>query len=156
MKTRILLGTALLVFISASQLRAQEFDLSNFAEDIENMLHKLEIGDKELDKCYEIYKSLSNSLLDLNEEIIGKNLKEVANLIEKKYAASNKQFQEVLDKEQFSGVKDLNDKQSKQLIEALTGSRGLIGTHGLVNEEGVIGKKGKRGQISIVVGTCIK
>ena len=162
MKTKSLFFLIAFLCISVSQVSAQEFDLSSFSDDIEELLHKLEIGDEELEKCYEIYKGLSKSLRDLNEEIFGMNIKEVEELILKKYASANKEFQEVLTEEQYGmgpgpyGVQDLNKDQSKMLIEALVGEKGLIATHGLVDEKGMIGKKGARGNISIVVGTCIK
>ena len=156
MKTKVLFCLIVLLSFSASQVLAQEFDLSTFADDIEETMHKLEIGDGEVEKCHEIYKSLNKSLLNLNEEIMGINVKEVEGLIEKKFNAANKSFKEVLGKEEYNEVQNLNTKLSKSLIEALVGRRGLIGTNGLVDEKGMIGKKGARGQISIVVGTCIK
>jgi len=156
MKTKVLFCLIVLLSFSANQVWAQEFDLSTFADDIEETMHKLEIGDKEVEKCHQIYKSLNKSLLNLNEEIMGINVKEVEGLIEKKFDAANKSFKEVLGKEEYNEIQSLNTKLSKSLIEALVGKRGLIGTNGLVDEKGMIGKKGARGQISIVVGTCIK
>lgn len=156
MKTKMLYFLIVLLGMSASQIRAQEFDLSVFADDIEETMHKLEIKGEEAEKCDEIYKSLNKSLLKLNEEITGKHVKEVDRLIERKFIAANKRFQEVLVKDQFIVVQNLNNQLQKSLTEGLIGTNGLIGTHGLVDEEGMIANKGKRGQLSIVVGTCIK
>ena len=156
MKTKILLCTSVLLFISLGRLGAQVFDLSSFADDIEETIHKLEMGDKEVEKCYEVYKNLDKSLLNLNEEIIGINTKELEKLIAKKFDAANESFQEIMAKDQYIIVQNLNNKQSKKLIEALIGKKGLIEAHGLVGKDGIIGKKGARGTVSIVVGTCIK
>lgn len=156
MKNKVLFSFIVILGITTTHVWAQEFELSSFADDIEELMHKLEIGEKEMDKFVEVYKSLNKSLLALNEEIAGKNIKEVEGMIEKKFAAANESFQETMKKEQFIVVQNLNDELSKSLIDALIGTNGLIGTHGLVDEEGMIAKEGKRGQISIVVGTCIK
>lgn len=156
MKTKVLFCFIALLGISANMVWAQEFDLSSFADDIEETMHKLEIGDKEAEKFVEIYKQLNKSLLNLNEELMGKNVKEVEDLIEKKFEAANERFGEVLEKEAYNEVQNLNKQLSRSLVEGLIGTNGLIGTHGLVDEEGIIGKKAGRGQISIVVGTCIK
>lgn len=156
MKTKILFCLLALICISVSQAWSQEFDLSTFSEDIEETMHKLEIGEREWDRSIEIYKDLSKSLLNLNEELIGTPVKEVEGLIEKKFDSANERFQEVLVKDQFIVVQNLNNKLMKQLIEGLIGTNGLIGTHGMVDEEGIISKKDGREQISIVVGTCIK
>jgi hypothetical protein len=156
MKSKVLLCVLVISGLTTGQVLAQEFELSSFADDIEELMHKLEIGEKEMDKFVEVYKSLNKSLLALNEEIAGKNIKELEGMIEKKFAAANESFKESMKEEQFIVVQNLNDELSKSLIDALVGEKGLIGTHGLVDEEGMIAKEGKRGQISIVVGTCIK
>lgn len=156
MKSKLLLCVLVISGLTAGPVWAQEFDLGSFAEDIEELMHKLEIGEKEMDTFVEVYKSLNKSLLNLNEEIAGKNIKEVEGMIEKKFAAANESFKETMKEEQFIVVQNLNDELSKSLIDALIGTNGLIGTHGLVDEEGMIAKAGKREQISIVVGTCIK
>ena len=156
MKTRILFSLIAFLSMSVSQVWSQAFDLSSFSDGIEQTMHKLEIGDKEAELFYDNYKSLSKSLLNLNEEIMGKDVEEVSRLIEKKFDVSKESFKEGLEKEQFIVVQNLLDKQSKLLKEALIGEKGLIGTHGLLDKDGVIGTKGARGNISIVVGTCIK
>ena len=156
MKSKVLASLLAVLALTAGQVWAQEFDLSSFADDIEELMHKLEIGEKEMDRSIEIYKELNKALLNLNEEIMGKNIKEVEGMIEKKFAAASESFAELVGKEQYKMVQNQHAELSKSMTEALVGPRGLIGTHGLVDEEGMIGRKGKRGDISIVVGTCIK
>lgn len=156
MKSKILLCVLVISGLTAGQAWAQKFDLGSFAEDIEELMHKLEIGEKEMDRSIEIYKELNKSLLNLNEEIWGNNIKEVEGMIEKKFNAANESFMELVGKEQYTMVQKQHAVMCKNMIEGLIGTNGLIGTHGLVDEEGMIAKKGARGNISIVVGTCIK
>jgi len=70
MKSKVFLCVLVMLGLTAGQVWAQEFDLGSFADDIEELMHKLEIGEKEMDRSIEIYKELNKSLLNLNQTVL--------------------------------------------------------------------------------------
>lgn len=124
-------------------LNAQTFTLSEFDNDREELVHKLEISDSKAHKLEKSFDQLDKQLVKLNTEMKGKTKSQVEGLIEKKYVKAGENMSTFLSPSEYKQVQALNSKQMVTMTNKLTGKNGVFGKNG-------------ESETAIVVGTCIK
>jgi len=150
---RRFLTFVLIVLTTATMLVAQTISLSTSESSRKQLEKELKLTEKKAEQVNTIYAQLDKQLLNLNEEINGKNKDQVKSLIAKKYEKANESLSTVLSPTEYKQVQALNKKQMTTLTTGLIGTDGLLETKGLIGTNGKIETTGKRSD-AIVVGTA--
>ena len=102
---------ALIILATATMLNAQTIALSTSESSRKQLEKELKLTGKKAEQVNTIYAQLDKQLLNLNEEINGKNKDQVKSLIAKKYEKANESLSTVLSPTEYKQVQALNKKQ---------------------------------------------